>query len=429
MRERGRYGVASGGLVLMALLGALSLRGEAQVAHPSPSPPPPPAATPPSKPMAFTPCVNGFAGPYPCRSVHLQSLLPLASMQCSSGNSLWGWTDSLDGKEYALMGCNNGISFVDISAPASPVYLGRLPTHTSNSTWRDVRVYADHAFVISEASGHGMQVFDLTRLRDVVSPPVTFTEDAHYPGFGSSHTIAINEDTGFAYAVGSNTCSGGPHMVNIQNPQSPFAAGCVASDGYTHETQCVVYHGPDTAHQGQEICFSSNEDTVTLVNVTNKAAPVQLSRTGYPGRGYTHQGWLTEDHAFFLLNDELDEANFGHNSRTRIWNMADLEAPVLIGFYDGPTRAIDHNLYVRGNYAYEANYRAGLRILNLSGIASAQLVEAGFFDVYPSNDLPQFNGAWNNYPFFPSRNVIVSGIEQGLFVLAPAIRRLTSPPE
>ncbi|MGH9363651.1 MAG: choice-of-anchor B family protein, partial [Thermoanaerobaculia bacterium] len=371
------------------------------------------------EPLVAIPCVDGFAGSYPCSNVDLLAVLTLSDMGCGSGNSLWGWTDAIYGKEYALMGCNNGISFVDISTPDSPVYLGRLPTHTSNSLWRDVRVYANYAFIVSEAGGHGMQIFDLTQLRNVPSPPVIFTETAHYNGFGSSHTIAIDEAAGFAYAAGSNTCSGGLHMVNIQDPVNPAGAGCVSSDGYTHETQCVIYNGPDTSYQGHEICFSSNEDTLTIVDVTDKAAPVQISRTGYAGSGYVHQGWLTEDQVYFLLDDELDELDLGHNTYTYIWDVSDLASPVLLGHYTGPTPAIDHNQYIRGSYAYQATYRAGLRILDISGIANASLSQAAFFDIYPDDDAPQFNGAWNNYPFFPSGAVIVSGIEQGLFVLQP----------
>src|SRR5690606_20218176 len=98
-------------------------------------------------------------------------------MGASGGNDIWGWTDPETEKEYALMGLNNGTAFVDVSDPVNPVYLGKLPTHTQSSLWRDIKVYADHAFVVSEASGHGMQVFDLTRLRGVTSPQ-TFTVDA-----------------------------------------------------------------------------------------------------------------------------------------------------------------------------------------------------------------------------------------------------------
>jgi choice-of-anchor B domain-containing protein len=371
-------------------------------------------------PMSLTPCVNGMAGTFPCRNVDLASLLPLANIGGGSGSDLWGWTDPLTGREYALMGRSTGTSFVDITNPEAPVYLGNLPPHSVASTWRSIKTYGNYAFIVSEAVGHGMQVFDLTQLRNVASPPVTFAETAHYNGFSRAHTLALNEQTGFAYAAGSqDTCSGGLHMVNVQNPLAPTFAGCVSQDGYTHESQCVVYHGPDAAHQGREICFNANEDTLTIVDVTNKNAPVQLSRTTYAGSGYTHQGWLTDDHAQFLLDDELDEQHFGGNSRTYIWNLSDLDAPTVSGVYSGPTISIDHNLYTRGRYTYESNYRSGLRILDAADAASASLNEVAFFDIFPINDDPSFNGAWGNYPYFKSGTVIVSGIEQGLFVLRP----------
>lgn len=379
-------------------------------------------ASPPNlEPLTATPCVGGMAGSYPCDNVDLMAFVPLATFGASAANDIWGWTDPLDGDEYALIGLSNGTGFVNISDPENPVYLGRLPTHTSNSSWRDIKVYNNYAFIVSEASGHGMQVFDLTELRSVANPPVTFANTNHYNNFGSSHNIAINEDSGYAYAVGTGTCSGGLHMINIQNPLSLGNAGCVSSDGYTHDTQCVNYIGPDLDYQGAEICFSSNEDTLTIVDVTNKAAPDQISRTGYAGSRYTHQGWATEDQRYFLLGDELDESNNGHNTRTYIWDLLDLDNPVLMGNYTGALDSIDHNLYIIGDYAYEANYSSGLRILDISDIGNANLTEIAFFDIYPANNNVNYSGSWSNYPYFDSGNVIVSGIGQGLFVLRPTL--------
>ncbi|HEX8492463.1 MAG TPA: choice-of-anchor B family protein [Pyrinomonadaceae bacterium] len=371
--------------------------------------------------MGKTPCIGGMAGTFPCHNVDLASFLPLKDIGGGTVNDLWGWTDPLTGKEYAIVGRSSGTSFVDLSNPEQPIYLGNLPTHSVDSLWRGIKVYANHAFIVSEADNHGMQVFDLTRLRGVASPPITFTENAHYAGFRRAHTLAINEATGFAYAAGSkDTCSGGLHMVDIRNPIAPVFAGCVNQDGYTHETQCVTYRGPDTLYKGHEICFSANEDTLTIVDVTNKSAPpVQLSRTTYLGVQYAHQGWLTEDHKHFLLDDELDEQKSGVNSTTFIWDVADLNAPSVKGKYTGQSTAIDHNLYIRGNRAYQSNYRSGLRILDITNISSASLSELAFFDIYPLDDAPEFNGAWSNYPFFLRDIVIVGGIEQGLFVLRP----------
>ncbi|HYE12993.1 MAG TPA: choice-of-anchor B family protein [Pyrinomonadaceae bacterium] len=428
-------------LTALAALCALAALGWPSRAHDGEHHSPGGNGQPGGAPLAaqgFTPCLNGAAGTFPCSNVDLASLLPIADIDGTdaagvTSNDVWGWTDHQTGKEYALLGLSNGVAFVDITDPASPVHLGNLPTHSVNSLWRGVKVYRDHAFVISEAANHGLQIFDLRQLRGRTAPAVTFGETAHYDNVSSTHTIAVNEETGFVYLAGSRpnpnktvgveTCGGrGLHMVDVRNPSSPAFAGCVDSDGYTHETQCVIYRGPDAAHRDREICFSANEDTVTIVDVTNKANPVQLSRTTYAGRGYTHQGWLTDDHKNFLLNDELDETGQHVNTRTFVWDVTDLDAPFVKNVQTLSTTAIDHNLYVRGRFVFESNYRSGVRVLDTANVAaSGALSEVAFFDVYPADDQPLFNGTWANYPFFASGTVIASGMEQGLFVLKPRV--------
>lgn len=375
----------------------------------------------PSERMPATPCVGGTAGPYACNNVDLMAFMPLADFSASASNDIWGWTDPLDGKEYALLGLNNGTAFVDITDPENPLYLGKLPTHTSSSSWRDIKVFNNYAFVVSEAGGHGIQIFDLTELRTVTSPPVTFSNTAHYSGFGSAHNIAINEDSGFAYGLGTGTCGGGLHMVNIQNPLSPTNAGCFSGDGYTHDAQCVNYIGPDPDYTGAEICFNSNTDTLTIVDVTNKNTPVQVSRTSYPGVGYTHQGWLLDGHRYYLQGDELDESSNGHNTRTYIWDLLNLDAPVLIGNHTGPNPSIDHNMYVVGDNVFQSNYSSGLQIFDLSDVASATLQMIAYFDTYVPNNNTSFNGSWSNYPYFDSGIVVATGIDEGMFILAPSL--------
>ncbi len=376
--------------------------------------------------LSTTTCQGGSAAGYPCSNVDLEAFVSLADLGGSGteeANDIWGWTDPVTGSEYALIGMTFGTAFVDVSTPSAPVYVGELPTHgVFGSSWRDIKTYADHAFIVSEARSHGMQVFDLTELRNYTGSPITFSETAHYGRFGSSHNIAINEDTGFAYPVGisgSNSCGGGLHAIDISTPASPSFAGCFSDDGYTHDVQCVVYNGPDTAHQGSEICLASNEDTLTIVDFSDKSAPIELSRTGYSGSHYTHQGWLTEDHSYFLLDDELDESDAGHNTRTWIVDVSDLDGPSFTGYHEATTAAIDHNQYVKGDYSYQSNYRAGLRILDVSDIANGNLIEVGYFDIWPADDAAGFNANWSNYPYFDSGIVVMSGIEQGLFVVRP----------
>jgi hypothetical protein len=144
-----------------------------------------------------------------------------------------------------------------------------------------------------------------------------------------------------------------------------------------------------------------------------------LSRETYPGFGYTHQGWLTADRRHFLLDDELDEIDFGGNTRTYVWNVEDLHAPALEFTYHGPTPSSDHNLYIHDGYAYESDYNSGLRILDLSDIDSGSLDEVAYFDTYIPNDTPGFDGTWSNYPYYASGRVGVSDITSGFFVLQP----------
>ena len=371
-------------------------------------------------------CAGGMADLFPCSQVDLLAVVQPSALGSTNGNDLWGWTDSKTGKEYALIGLKNGTAFLDLSDPGNPVYVGKLASHgglNNDSSWRDVKVYQDYAYIVQDYPDqpHGMQIFDLKELRNPTILPATFAETNHYSGFTRSHNLVINEDSGFLYAVGTeNTvCSGGLSMFDLADPENPSFSGCFSSDGYTHDAQCVNYRGPDTDYQGDEICFASNEDTITVVNVTDKNNPVMISRTGYANHGYSHQGWLTEDQRYFVHDDESDEISFGHNTKTRTFDFVDLDAPVAAPDYLGQLAAIDHNQYVQGNHTYQANYKSGLRILRLDDPATGSMTEVAYFDTYPESDTASFAGAWSVYPFFESGIVLISDINRGLFVVRP----------
>jgi len=392
---------------------------------------PAPGSLAPMEPRHATPCVDGMAGEYPCDNVDLLAFVPVSSFSSSSTNSLWGWVDPDNNDEYALIGADDGVAFYRITPdPTHPVYLGKLPTHASNSLWRDVRVYQHYAYVGSDNNnGHGLQIFDLHRLRGV-STPQTYTEDGHYSGFGSSHTLGINEDTGILGVSGGNYMAGGLQLLDIHtNPLAPVRLGYVSDAGYTHESQCFTYHGPDTEHTGKDICINSNGSSgiVALVDVTNPAAPVTLSHTSYPNSSYTHQAWFDEDHRYILMNDELDEGDFGHAARTFVFDAADLDHPVLVGYHDSPLNVIDHNLYVHGQYVYQSNYEAGLRILKIDNLSAAAFTEVAYFDLYPNSNARAFNGSWNNF-LFPSGVVVVTSIDEGFFVLQPTLCEAPAAP-
>ena len=379
-------------------------------------------------------CIDGYAGEFPCDGIDLLSFTTLDQLGATFINDIWGWSDPATRSEYAIVGAAEGTVFVDVTQAHRPVVHGILPTHSDagGEFWRDIKVYADHAFIVSEHDDHGMQVFDLTQLRGLSAGDgyQVFSETAHYDGVGHSHNIAINESTAFAYIVGSDECLGGPHMVDISEPVNPAFAGCFDEHGYAHDTQCVTYDGPDADYTGRELCFSSNANfdgtpflnTLSIADVTDKSNPVGIANVEYANDGYSHQGWLTEDHGYFLHGDELDELFNGNNTRTRIWDVTDLDDPLVIGVFDNATASIDHNIYVDGDQAYASNYTSGLRIYDASNASSGVLTEVAFFDVYPENDDASFEGGtWSNYPFFTDSDLVaVTGMDRGLFLVMPS---------
>ena len=361
---------------------------------------------------------TGAAGPFACEGYDLIGWMPTSTFGSSTGNDCWGWTDPMTGTEYAIYGLDNGTAFIDISNPSEPIYTATLLGGDGGaSIWRDIKVYNDHAYVVSEATGHGMQVFDLNQLRDVPDTPYFFEANTTYTGFSNAHNIVINEDSGFAYGVGTNTFNGGPHFVDLQDPANPVAAGGFADAGYTHDAQVVIYNGPDTDYTGREIFIGSNANTVEVVDVTDKSNPVSISSISYSDVSYTHQGWFTEDHRYFIVGDETDEIEFGFNTKTIVFDFSDLDNPQHHFDYSATNSSTDHNGYVHDNKYYLSSYSAGLRVYDISDIANSNFQKVGFFDVHPADDSEGFNGAWSVYPFFSSGNIIISDVESGLFIV------------
>jgi choice-of-anchor B domain-containing protein len=378
-------------------------------------------------------CGEGKAGQFECGNASVLSFLPIEAIGGTRGsriNDSWGWTDAQTGREIAIVGRTDGTAFVDVTDPVNPRYLGNLPKTKGqpSAAWRDMKVYKDHVFIVADNAGeHGMQVFDLTRLRNVTSPQ-EFTPDVLYDRVNSAHNIVSNVETGFMYIVGGSggaeTCGGGYHMVDVREPKKPKFAGCYgdpltgrAGTGYSHDAQCVVYHGPDQQYAGREICIGSNETALSIADLTDKAAPKAISRASYPSVAYAHQAWLTDDHKYLYLNDEGDESKgegkAGEGTRTLVWDLTDLDDPVLVKEHVGTTRAIDHNLYVVGDRMYQANYTSGLRILDVSNPADPK--EVGFLKTWPGDEIkPEFSGAWSVYPFFKSGTIVVSSIGEGV---------------
>ncbi|KAF2837737.1 hypothetical protein M501DRAFT_937101 [Patellaria atrata CBS 101060] len=405
----------------------------------------------------FVPCVDGKATvvegdpmqTFRCNKADLYHFLPHSELgsRTGQGSSTWGWT-SPEGREIVAIGQADGAAFVEISKEGKIVYLGRLPQPqgVEPRIWREIRGYKNYMIIGSEAVNHYVQIFDLTKLLDIdPANPKTFNPTTDVTGWfkglpiGRTHNIVVNEETDFAYAVGAqprdSACKSGLIFIDVSDPSNPTSPGCDAQDGYVHDAQCVIYHGPDTRFEGREVCYGYNEDSLTIYDVTDKSNSKVISRTSYQGASYTHQGWLLnkEHQEWLLLDDEYDEfdrvepAADGHPV-TYIWNIANLSAPIQTGYYKSKAYSVDHNQYVIDGYSYQSNYGAGLRVLDVTSIpddpTGKSVSEIAFFDIYPEDDsepnggVIDFVGTWGSYAFFKSGFILINTIERGAFVVA-----------
>jgi len=336
------------------------------------------------------------AGPFPAQNVSLYSHVSLETLNAEFAEDCWGYV-SESGREYAIIGLSTGTGFVEITDPGNPVIVDVVP-HPNRA--RDMKVYQHYVYTIYDL-GPG-QIIDVADIDNGVVTLVNTVDQG-------AHNLAINEASGFIYAA-----VGGPMAVaDLSNPINPPIVALWP--GEAHDVQVVTY--TEGIYTGREIAFicAGSTGRLDIVDVTDKLNMFLLGSTTYFGAAYTHQGWLSEDRHYFYLGDELDELNGAAFTRTFVVDVSDLSSPTVVNTFTSGLPATDHNLYVRGDFIYEANYAAGLRIFDACDPINP--VEVGFFDTFPANDNTGFVGAWSVYPFFPSGTVIVSDRQSGLFIL------------
>jgi len=374
-----------------------------------------------SGPATNVKCKNGSAGEYPCKNIDLVAHVPADVMGGAGIADVWGWVDPETKKEYAILGSTDGVQFLDVTKPEEPLYLGRLVGKEDGALlWQELEILNDHAYIVCDLYPCNLQIFDLTRLRNPLLPVGVWTPDAVFP-IPIAHAIDSNPDTNHIFLNGTGpVVAGQPTIFDVSQPLAPVPVGVAADDGYTHDSLCRTYKGPDKPHKGNEICFNFNEDSVTIYDVTaNPMMPQQLARATYENASYTHSGALTKDHTTLISTDEGDESDLGVNSTLYIWDVRKLSAPELIGTFVAKSKSIDHNIYSEQDALFHANYVNGFRILDLKKAHKGNLKEVAYFDTLPALDAPTFDGAWAAYPYLPSGNILVGNMDGGLFIVRP----------
>ncbi|VUD53358.1 hypothetical protein TDB9533_01818 [Thalassocella blandensis] len=381
-------------------------------------------------------CINNTTQGFDCELLDLYAHLSLSSLKANatSGNDIWGYYDLNRGKEYVLIGLDNGVAIVDASNPEQPQVVAE--TDGPNSLWRDIKVYQSYdaasqrwlayAYVSNE-TGDGIAIIDLNQL------PNSAEVVARGGGVSSAHNVYL-ANVDFTFAVnqpglqallsiaGANAGGGNFRLYDLVNPQSPnFVAA--NNYGYMHDAASVRIHDDRKNTQCEnaseavacQVLADFNENTVEIFDITNASSPQHLSSFEYTNSAYVHSGWWTEDGKFLFVQDELDETHNGLNTTLRIWNMEDLNNPQYLGNWTGEKRAIDHNGFVKGNRYYMSHYTEGLTVLDITDPSQTQ--RKAYFDTVPGVSAANFSGAWGIYPFFVSDLLAVSDINSGLYLL------------
>lgn len=327
-----------------------------------------------------------------------------------TANDVWGYV-SPSGREYAIIGLRFGTAFVEITDPLNPKVLKTIPG--SSSTWRDIAVYDQYAYSVTEGGG-GIQVIDL---RKIDKGKVKIANRVQDLGLETVHNITVDPDSGYAYLSGSNLARGGLVAVDLSDPAKPVVEAGNWTESYVHDVVTVTYSkGP---HAGREIVYAfAGETGIAIIDVTDKANMFTVDVLTYPGLSYSHSGAVDRKLKYLYANDELDElAGEVPNSTTYLFKIKDFENARLIKSFTSGAPTIDHNGFVRGNWLYQANYESGLRVYKIKRPKNPR--QLAFFDTYPDADHPDFNGAWGVFAGYPSGVVVVSDIQRGLFVLLP----------
>lgn len=306
---------------------------------------------------------------------------------------LWGYV-SPDNREYAILGCINGTSVIDITDSANIHEIGFIPGF--NSVYREMKTYSHYAYVVSEATNSKLQILDLQYLPDSVSLVSTFA----YPGFTRAHNIS--QSGAYLYLSGGNVCpNGGVQILDLLNPLTPVSRG-FNSVRYIHDCRIVddTIWAANILNQRISIINASDKDNLPEIRSFVSLEPMP------------HNTALTEDRKYLFVTHE----NQDPPGSLEIWKVNDLENITFIRNWlpTGISTSVTHNIEIFGNLAIIAHYTAGVRILNISDPENP--VEVAWYDTRPQDNDNIFQGCWGVYKF-PSGKIIASDISNGLFVL------------
>src|SRR4030095_7009140 len=313
----------------------------------------------------------------------------------------WGYI-APNGREYAILGTHLGTAFIDITDSAYIHEIAFVPTPAPNQSgnhWREITVYSHYAYIVSEAGESGIEIVDLQYLPDSIH----YVTDHFLTNHTTSHTISVSGS--FLYLNGANSVfnGGGVTILDMANPVAPLRRG-TWNNLYVHDCRVV-----------NDTIYAANINTgrITIINAVNKDNLQEITFFQTAPHYTTHNCALTRDRRYIFTTDETASPTPG---TLKVYNIQNLSNITFVTDWHptGITTSQVHNVEIFGDTAVVAHRTAGVRVLNISNPHNP--VEIAWYDTYPQNDGSAQVGTWGAY-MFPSRKVICSNKETGLWVL------------
>ncbi len=314
-------------------------------------------------------------------------------------SALWGYAGP-NGREYAILGCNTGTAFYDITDTANIHEVDFVTGVTSG--WREMKVFSSYAYVVSEGTNSRLQIIALQYLPDSVSLVATYS----YTGYTKTHSIS--QSGPYLYLNGGDNTIGGSNqggitILDITNPQSPVKRG-QWSNLYVHDCRIVN----DTIYAA-----NINNGRITVINAINKDNLVTVNSWVNNPNPFPHNCALPNNRRYIYTTDETSTPN----GKLKVWDKQNLANVTLVTSWQPTniTTSIVHNIEIFNNLAVIAHYTAGIRILDITNPTTP--LEIAWYDTFPSSNSAQYSGCWGVFMFPSSGKIIGSDMSGGLFVI------------
>ncbi|MFZ1256326.1 MAG: choice-of-anchor B family protein [Saprospiraceae bacterium] len=320
----------------------------------------------------------------------------------AAGSGIWHFVDS-SGLEYAVIGLSTALVIYSLEDPSKPIERARVPG--VRTIWREVYTYKNHIYAVTDESSDGVIIVNMRNAPlDITHKFWTssVTANNQTKNITTCHTVFVDEK-GILCLNGCSPWQGVLFFDINQDPDNPKFLGA-ETKRYCHD----MYMRNDTMWSSD-----INNGLLSIWDVKDKVTPIELATITTPF-AFTHNSWISDDAKYVFTTDERA------NAFVAAYDVSDLNNIRLVDQWRPKDTegqgVIPHNTRFLDGYLITAYYTDGIKIIDAH--RPENLIEVGSVDTYFGNQ-QGFHGCWGVSPFLPSKTIVASDIEGGLFVIKP----------